>query len=37
VATGSDYVICTKQANSMNLLFDLDEEWLLVSIVLEMD
>lgn len=37
VATGSDYIICTKQANSMNLLFDLDEEWILVSIVLEMD
>ncbi len=37
VATGSDYVICAKQSNSMNLLFDLDEEWLLVSIVLEMD
>lgn len=37
VATGSDYVICAKQANSMNLLFDLDEEWILVSIVLEMD
>ncbi|ACD96766.1 chemotaxis protein CheX [Trichlorobacter lovleyi] len=37
VATGSDYIICTKQANSMNLLFDLDEEWILVSVVLEMD
>lgn len=37
VATGSDYVICAKQANSLNLLFDLDEEWLLVSIVLEVD
>jgi chemotaxis protein CheX len=37
VATGSDYVICAKQANSLNLLFDLDEEWILVSIVLEMD
>ncbi len=37
VATGSDYIICAKQSNSMNLLFDLDEEWLLVSIVLEMD
>lgn len=37
VATGSDYIICAKQANSLNLLFDLDEEWLLVSIVLEMD
>lgn len=35
VASGSDYVICAKQANSMNLLFDLDEEWLLVSVVLE--
>lgn len=37
VASGSDYVICAKQANSLNLLFDLDEEWLLVSIVLEID
>lgn len=35
VASGSDYIICAKQANSMNLLFDLDEEWLLVSVVLE--
>ncbi|MDD2501926.1 MAG: chemotaxis protein CheX [Geobacter sp.] len=37
VATGKDYIICAKQANSMNLLFDLDEEWILVSIVLEID
>ncbi len=37
VATGSDYVICAKQTNSLNLLFDLDEEWLLVSIVLEIE
>jgi chemotaxis protein CheX len=37
VATGSDYVICAKQSNSLNLLFDLDDEWLMVSIVLEMD
>ncbi len=37
VASGSDYIICAKQANSMNLLFDLDEEWMLVSVVLEKD
>ncbi len=35
VASGSNYVICAKQSNSLNLLFDLDEEWILLSIVLE--
>lgn len=37
VASGSSYVICAQQANSLNLLFDLDEEWILVSVVLETD
>ncbi len=37
VATGSDYVISCKDAGSLNLLFDLDEEWLMVSVLIEME
>jgi chemotaxis protein CheX len=37
VATGSDYFISCKDAGSVNLLFDLDEEWLMVSVLIEME
>jgi len=37
VATGRDYMISCKEAGSLNLLFDLDEEWLVVSVLLDMD
>lgn len=37
VATGSDYVISCKDSGSVNLLFDLDEEWLMVSVLIEME
>lgn len=37
VATGRDYFISCKNAGSLNLLFDLDEEWMMVSVLLEMD
>lgn len=37
VATGHDYFINCKEAGSLNLLFDLDEEWLMVSVLLDMD
>ena len=37
VATGSDYVISCKDAGSINLLFDLDEEWLMVSVLIEVE
>lgn len=37
VATGKDYIISCKEAGSLNLLFDLDEEWLMVSVLLDME
>jgi chemotaxis protein CheX len=37
VVTGHEYLISCKEAGSLNLLFDLDEEWLLISVVLNMD
>lgn len=37
VATGRDYFISCREAGSLNLLFDLDEEWLMVSVTLDMD
>lgn len=37
VVTGHDYLISCKEAGSLNLLFDLDEEWLMVSVLLETD
>ena len=37
VATGSDYIISCKDAGSINLLFDLDEEWLMVSVLIELE
>jgi chemotaxis protein CheX len=37
VVTGHEYLISCKESGSLNLLFDLDEEWLMVSVLLEMD
>jgi len=37
VVTGHEYLISCKEAGSLNLLFDLDEEWLMVSVLLDMD
>lgn len=37
VATGKDYIISCKDAGSLNLLFDLDEEWMMVSVLLDME
>ena len=37
VATGHDYIISCREAGSLNLLFDLDEEWLMVSVILDKD
>lgn len=37
VATGRDYFISCREAGSLNLLFDLDKEWLMVSVTLDID
>ncbi len=37
VAAGHDYFINSKEAGSLNLLFQLDGEWLMVSLLLAMD
>lgn len=37
VISGKDYIVQCKQCDSINLLFDVDEEWFVVSIALSVD
>ena len=37
VISGKDYIVQCKQCDSINLLFDVDEEWFVVSVALSAD
>lgn len=37
VISGKDYIVQCKQCDSINLLFDVDEEWFVISVALSVD
>jgi len=37
VISGKDYIVQCKQCDSINLLFDFDEEWFVISVALSAD